>query len=196
MLEESQNLENNAAEEETETLSFGDSAPKKEFEPVDEDDYEFEIDGYEMRTSASGRPYLNFKLKIRTDVEQRNSGRCVFYTISKRDEDGKAFNFHRINQLILSQKGTPDYKERFQKGLDEVLLYLCHRHLIAHVDIEDAANGKQFNTINGDTFAPSKWDKTHPASEKKQAEGFETNENGVQVKNADAADIPEDSLPF
>ena len=194
MLEESQNLENNAVEEETETLSFGDSAPKKDFEPVEEDDYEFEIESYEMRNSATGRPYLNFKFRIRSDVEQRNAGRCVFYTISKRDEDGKAFNFHRINQLILSQKGTPDYKERFQKGLDEVLLYLCHRHLTAHVTLEDSATGKQFNSISGDTFGPSKWDKTHPAKAKN--EGFETDANGVQTKNTDAIDIPDDDVPF
>lgn len=194
MLEESQNTQ--ITEEETEGLSFGDSAPKKDFEPVDEDDYEFVIDGYEMRTSASGRPYLNFKLKIRTDIEQRNSGRVVFYTISKREEDGKAFNFHRINQLILSQKGTPDYKERFPNGLDEVLQYLCHRHLMAHVTVEDGNNGKQFNSVSGDSFEPSKWDKTHPVVAEKKDSGFTEGADGVKEKNTADLDIPQDSLPF
>ena len=177
--------------EENEELLFGDSQPKKDFEPVDEQEYEFVIASFEYKTAGTGRQQLSFKLKIREDVEQKNKGRCVWYNISKRDDDGKAFNFYRINQLILSQKGTPDYKERFKDGLDEVLQYLVGRHLVGYVTVEDGNNGKPFNSIDGDTFGPSKWDKAHPA--------MTTDENGIQKQNTEALDSvadDDDSLPF
>ena len=174
--------------EENNELLFGDSSPKKEFEPVDEQEYEFEIASFEYKTAGTGRQQLSFKLKIREDVEQKNRGRYVWYTISKRDEDKKAFNFYRINQLILSQKGTKDYKERFVEGLDEVLQYLVGRHLVGFVTIEDGNNGKTFNSIDGDTFGPSKWDKEHPT--------MSTDENGIKSKNVEQLDIPDGDLPF
>ena len=174
--------------EENEELLFGDSQPKKDFEPVDEQEYEFVIASFEYKTAGTGRQQLSFKLKIREDVEQKNKGRVVWYNISKREDDGKAFNFYRINQLILSQKGTPDYRERFKEGLDEALQYLVGRHLVGYVTVEDGNNGKPFNSIDGDTFGPSKWDKAHP--------GMTTDENGVQKQNIEALDLPEDDLPF
>ena len=177
--------------EEKNELLFGDSAPRDEFKPVDEQEYEFEIASFEYKTAGTGRQQLSFRLKIREDVEQKNRGRSVWYTISKREEDGKAFNFYRINQLILSQKGTPDYRERFPEGLDEALQYLVGRHLVGYVTIEDGNSGKSFNNIDGDTFGPSKWDKTH--------ETYKTDENGIKSKNVaelEEAIGDDDSLPF
>lgn len=174
--------------EESNELLFGDSQPKKEFEPVDEQEYEFVISSFEYKTAGTGRQQISFRLRIRDDVEQKNRGRSVFYTISKREEDGKAFNFYRINQLILSQKGTPDYRERFAEGLDEALQYLVGRHLVGYVTIEDGNNGKAFNSIDGDTFGPSKWDKVHPA--------MVTDENGIKSQNTEQLDIPDSELPF
>lgn len=174
--------------EENQELLFGDSTPKKDFEPVEEGDYEFVIASFEYKTASTGRQQLNFKLKIRDDVEQKNRGRLVFYTVSKRDDDGKAFNFYRINQLILSQKGTKDYRERFPDGLDEALQYLVGRHLKATVTIEDGNNGKPFNNIDGDTFAPSEWDKTHVTPEEKEGE--------IKANNAEALEMPDDDVPF
>ena len=69
--------------EENEELLFGDSTPKKEFEPVDEGEYEFTIASFEYKTAASGRQQLSFKLKVREDVEQKNKGRLVWYTDRK-----------------------------------------------------------------------------------------------------------------
>lgn len=174
--------------EENNELLFGDSSPKKEFEPVDEGEYELEIASFEYKTATTGRQQLHFKFKIRDDVEQKNRGRVLWYTISKREEDGKAFNFYRINQLILSQKGTEGYRERFTEGLDEALQYLVGRHLVAYTTVEDGNNGKPFNSIDGDTFEPSKWDKTHSV--------MTTDANGIKKQNTDSLEIPDDDLPF
>lgn len=176
--------------EENNELLFGDSAPRDEFKPVDEQEYEFEIASFEYKTAGTGRQQLSFRLKIREDVEQKNRGRSVWYTVSKRDEDGKTFNFYRINQLILSQKGTDGYRERFPEGLDEALQYLIGRHLVGYVTVEVGNNGKEFNNIDGDTFAPSKWDKTHAT--------MKTDENGVKSKNTEPLDeaVSKDDLPW
>ena len=52
--------------EETEELLFGDSQPKKEFEPIDEGEYEFEVASFDYKTASSGRQQLSFKLVIRS----------------------------------------------------------------------------------------------------------------------------------
>lgn len=179
--------------EENEELLFGDSQPKKDFEPVDEQEYEFVIASFEYKTAGTGRQQLSFKLKIRDDVEQKNQNRVVWYNISKREDDGKAFNFYRINQLILSQKGSDGYRERFKEGLDEALQYLVGRHLVGYVTVEDGNNGKPFNSIDGDTFGPSKWDKAHPAAANS---GMTADENGIKKQNTESLDIPDDDLPF
>ena len=172
---------------EEEELLFGDSAPKKDFEPVDEGEYEVEIVSFEYRDTSTGRKQLNFKLKVREDVEQKNRGRILFYSITKKDGD-RAFNFYRVNQLLMATKNCPNYKEKFGKEFDEVLQYLIGRQFKLETTVIDGNNGKPFNQIDGDSFEPSVWNISHPATVKR--------EDGVVTKNVEKLDIPSDDLPF
>ena len=149
-----------------EELVFGEEV-EQEYLPIAEGEYELKIDEIKRATATTtGRDQLKFVFKIRSDVAQPEKDRTVWYTINKKDGD-KSFNWYRINQLILTQKGTKEYRTNFKNGLDEVLLYLQGKHLVGYVNIVDG-DTKQFNSIDGDSFAPSKWDVSHPATEPKK----------------------------
>ena len=166
-----------------EELLFGESAPKKDFEPVDEGEYEVEIVSFEYRTTSTGRQQLNFKLKVREDVEQKNRGRILFYSITKKDGD-RAFNFYRVDQLLTATKNCPGYREKFSSDFDEVLQYLVGRQFKLETTVMDGNNGKPFNQIDGDSFEPSVWNKLHP----KQAVDGGVGQN--------LPDVDDGSLPF
>ena len=173
--------------EENEELLFGDSAPKKEFEPVDEGDYEVEIVSFEYRTTSTQKKQLNFKLKVREDVEQKNRGRILFYSITQKEGD-RAFNFYRINQLLVATKNCPNYREKFGKEFDEVLQYLIGRQFKLEATIADGNNGKPFNQIDGDSFEPSVWNTTH-----KQ---IVTTEDGIRTNDPSIVANDDSELPF
>lgn len=176
-----------AIKEEEEELLFGDSAPKKEFEPVEEGEYEVEIVSFEYRDTSTGKKQLNFKLRIREDVEQKCKGRILFYSITKKEGD-RAFNYFRINKLLMATKNCPDYREKFGKEFDEVLQYLIGRQFKLETTIIEGTNGKPFNQIDDDSFEPSVWNSTHPATAK---------EDIRKDQNLDKIEIPEDDqLPF
>lgn len=171
-----------------EELLFGDSAPKKEFEPVDEGEYEVEIVSFEYRNTSTGKKQLNFKLRIREDVEQKNKGRILFYSITKKDGD-RAFNYYRINKLLTSTKNCPNYKEKFGKEFDEVLQYLIGRQFLLYTSIVDGNNGKPFNQIDDDTFEVSRWNATHPANAKRESVK-------TVVEDPNNENLPDPELPF
>ena len=173
---------------EDEGLLFGDSAPKKEFEPVDEGEYEVEIISFEYRTTSTGKQQLNFKLRIREDVEQKNRGRILFYSITKKDGD-RAFNYYRINKLLTSTKNCPNYKEKFGKEFDEVLQYLIGRQFLLYTSIVDGNNGKPFNQIDDDTFEVSRWNSTHPTKTKQESAK-------AVVEDPNNENLPDPDLPF
>lgn len=180
--------EKKVAEQEEELL-FGDSAPKKEFEPVDEGEYEVRIESYEYRTTSSGKRQLNFKLRIRDDVEQKNKGRVLFYSITEKEND-RAFNYYRINKLLVSTKNCPEYREKF-KEFDEILQYLVGRQFLLYTTVMDGTNGKPFNQIDDDTFEVSKWNVSHPAAGPKVVQSSEP-----VAKNTEQLDLPDQELPF
>lgn len=170
-----------------EGLAFGDSAPKKEFEPVDEGEYEVKIVSYEYKNNKSGTKRLVFKLQIREDVEQKSRGRYLWHSITQKEGD-RAFNYYFINQLLVATKNCPDYREKFGKEFDEVLQYLIGREFRLTVTIEESVDGKLQNNIDSNTFVPSKWNTTHPKK---------AHEDGVkESSNLDKVDIPDSELPF
>ena len=169
---------------EEEGLLFGDSAPKKEFEPVEEGEYEVEIVSFEYRTTSTGKRQLNFKLRIRDDVEQKNAGRILFYSITEKEGD-RAFNYYRINKLLMSTKNCPGYREAFGKEFDEVLQYLIGRQFLLYTSVVDGNNGKPFNQIDDDTFEASRWNVSHPVKT-----GEVVKENTAQLE------LPDSELPF
>ena len=182
--------------ENSEELLFGDSRQQEEFTPVDEGDYEVLINDITRTKSKTGRDQLKFDLKIRNDVQQKSRGRHLWYSVSRIEGD-KAFNLYRINKLILTQKGRPDYQERFPGGLDEVLQYLTGKHFRCGVVII-SGNDRDFNSVDDDTFVPSEWDKTHDGTTT-QAEENTVKIGNATVKNADGLIDPNDDsndLPF
>lgn len=172
--------------ENNEELLFGDSAPKTEFKPVDEGEYEVEIVSYEYRTTATGKKQLNFKLKIREDVEQKNRGRLLFHSITEKEGD-RAFNFYHVNKLLTATKNCPGYKEKFGKEFDEVLQYLIGRQFLLFTTVEDGNNGRPFNRIDDDSFEPSKWNVSHPNP---------TGSTKSESANLDRITITDNDLPF
>lgn len=170
-----------------EELLFGDSAPKKEFEPVDEGEYEVEILSFEYRKTSTGKKQLNFKLKIREDVEQKNKGRILFYSITEKEGD-RAFNYYRINKLLMSTKNCPNYREKFGKEFDEVLQYLIGRQFLLYTSIQDGNNGKPFNQIDDDTFEVSRWNVEHPTTTRASGE--------IVAEHTEQLELPDSELPF
>lgn len=173
---------------ENEELLFGDAAPKLEFTPVDEGEYEVTIVSYRYKTTSTGKEQLEFKLKIREDVEQKFRGRYLWYTITRKDGD-RAFNYYFINQLLVATKNCPDYRERFGKEFDEVLQYLMGREFRLTATVREAVDGgKPGNDVDGNSFTESKWNTTHPKMQKVA--------DGVEGKNLDSIEMTDDDLPF
>ena len=143
---------------------------QQEFTLIDDGRYEGVIDKIEKKTSKAGNKYLNLTLKIRDDVDQKFKKRSLFYVIVKKPEDTKGvYDYTKINRLIMTQKETKDYKTHFlsegEALIDDIIQYLQGRHLSFEVKTEfDDTTAKDRNVVNDFTFAPSEWDKTHPAS--------------------------------
>ena len=159
-------------------LVFG--GKEEEREPVPEGEYEVAIASINKTPTSTGKEQLKFKFKIREDVDQGSKGRFLFYNIVRKDGDGATFNHYRINQVFKAVKG--DEERRFE-NLDEVLLFMMGGHLRVYTTVEESNTGKLFNSVDGDTFKPSKWD-------------TEEHEEEVKGENLEGLDIPEDGLPF
>lgn len=156
------------AEENNSEVVFGrdkkSEAPQEDFPLIDEGSYEVVLEDVEEKKSAKGYEYLKLRFCIRTDVEQKFKNRKLWYTIFKRDGD-KAYNFNAFNELILTQEGTPNYKDHFgpENIKEEILQYVIGLHMRVDVGIElNKATSKDDNIIVAGTFAPSIWDVSHP----------------------------------
>ena len=90
--------------------------------------------------------------------------RKLFYTITEKDKD-VCYDFNRINKLIITQKGRPNYKEHFTDS-DEVIQYLNGLHMVVEVETNfDDFTGKDRNEIKDRSFEPSVWDQTEHVAE-------------------------------
>lgn len=174
-----------------EEIEFGEDKSIDEFGLIDENDYEVELENIEKKSSnKNGKvtEWLNITFKIRDDVDQQFQGRKIWYSIFKRDND-KAYNFNRINKIIVTQKERSDYKRHFN-NLDEILQYLVGLHLRLKITVEfNDFKGEDGNKVDEDSFAPSIWDTQDHAAPKKE-EGL------VEGHNLDQLDTPDDDLPF
>lgn len=143
-----------------EGLEFGSDKAVEEsddYELIEEGEYEVVLEKVEKKKSSKDNEYLNVTFKIRDDVNQKFQKRKLWYTIFKRDGDA-AFNFNKINEIIITQEGRKDYK-RYFKDVDEVFQYLIGLHLKLKVGVEfNQFKGVDGNVIIENSFAPSECD--------------------------------------
>lgn len=57
---------------------------ENDFELIPQGEYEVTIKDFKEKTTKSGKTGLNFKLKIRSDVEQECKGKIIWHTFWKR----------------------------------------------------------------------------------------------------------------
>lgn len=143
--------------EEIESIEFGSDKKVEEtdeYELIPEGDYEVVISKLEKKVSSKGNDYLNITFSIREDVKQNYGNRKLWYTIFKRPND-RAYNFNKINEIIVTQEGRKDYKRHFRET-DEILQYLIGLHLRLTVGVEfNQFKGKDDNVIVDGSFSPS-----------------------------------------
>lgn len=201
---------------EEEIVEFGaGKKAKSEYEVMDPGEYEVEITKVEpKRSEKNGKvtDYWSIEFTIRNDVDQKYNGkkepqRKIWWTIFKKDYDGVAYNFNKVNEIIVTQEGTKNYQTHF-KTTDEVMQYLYGLHLRLKIDVQfNAFKSKEDNIIqegaygkdkDGDdiTFMFSQWDKDHPR-EKPDAHLEPVGDSGAaKGANLDQVDIPDDACPF
>lgn len=134
-----------------------------DFGLITEGDYEVVLEKVEKKISAKNNEYLRITFSIREDVNQDFKRRKLWYTIFKRQND-PAFNFNKINEIIITQEGRKDYKRHF-KELDEIFQYLVGLHLKLTVGIEFNNSKGDVNTVVDGSFSPSDADKEITADE-------------------------------
>ena len=183
------------AEETVNAINFGEEYDQQDFGLVDDGKYEFVIEEVAVKTSSkSGNQYLNFKFRIRKDVEQNFKNRVLFYTIGKKEGD-PCFDFSRVNKIILTQKDRPDYKSRFL-DFDEVLQYLHGLHLVATVETNfDKYSNEDRNEIKDWSWEPSVWDTTDHKNEEPAPETLSA-ETPSKPESVPAPDGEDEDLPF
>lgn len=202
--------ENFVTEDNDDILSFGEEF-EKDFNLIEEGDYEVTLENLEKRSSSKGGKYLNLTFGIRKDVDQKFKGRKLFYPVFENEGD-KAYNFDVINKIIITQKGTKNYRTHFQT-IDQVFQYLVGLHLVVSVEIAfDDYNGKDRNRIKDWSFAPSVWDakkesiqeapveevapKTAPKVAPKAPEHVPSVQAQAPANDLDTVDLPDDDFPF
>lgn len=124
-------------------------ASKNEFDLKPEDDYEVIIADISDKHSSTGNVGLNFKLKIRTDVENPAHG-MLFYTMWKNknpapiDKEVDGFPFKRLMWLAQTA-GLQDGKsyEDFDSFLDDFI----GKPLKVEVTYREY-NGKLYETVS------------------------------------------------
>ena|SRR6185312_10559194 len=123
-----------------------DSKQVNSFDAIPAGRYECLIESGAIKTSGNGNPFINFKLKIRDDVEgQSFGGRVVFYVLTLSP------NTQGIVHGFLGAIGTPEDKvfqnEFPSKELaEEIKTYAVGRAVVADVKIEPY-QGKDTNKV-------------------------------------------------
>lgn len=170
-------------------ISFGEEYDSKgEFELIDDGVYEVTIAKIEPRISKKGNKCLNFTFEI---IEDENGNRKfqrrkLFYNVTQKEGD-KCYDFPRINKLILTQKGTDNYRTHFAE-FDEVIQYLVGINLRLTVETNyDEYSAKDRNEVKDWSFEPSQ---LHVSASSDGVQ-FENGKNGNEI-----SDIQDEDLPF
>lgn len=129
---------------------------KKEFQLIDEGEYEFELKVEWAKTKSSNEPYINCILKIRDDVDQKFQGSLVFDGIYKSKKSGE-FNPGKIKSIIEAMR-NPVYKF---EDYDELIQHLNGNFVRANVLIEEAdetiPNSRTRNVIEYKSYKTTKY---------------------------------------
>lgn len=104
-----------------------------DYEPLEEGDYEMEIEKAEVKTLPSGKEKLSFMLRVRSDVEQKGKNRVIFEDIWRERENPEFFNRRRLNQLLGTQKLDDGH---VFDDINAIIEFLQGKYLIAHVVVK------------------------------------------------------------
>ena len=105
----------------------------KEFELIEEGDYEVTLEAEWAKTKYSGEQYNNCKFTIRKDVDQKFGGRMVFDGIYKNKTTGE-YNSSKINAILAA---IPCAKMDFN-DYDELIQYINGQNMIITIKTQEA----------------------------------------------------------
>jgi len=121
---------------------------------VDEGDYEVILKA-EKKTLSTGKEKLSLDFKIRSDVEQKFANKHIFDDAWQDKDNPYWFDLLKLNKLIKTQKGLPNYKIDF-KSVDECILFLNGIACIISVTKEfDEYTGQDRNRVKYLSYRPS-----------------------------------------
>ena len=159
---------------------------------IDAGDYEFSVSAEIKKAKNSNVDYLSVAFKIREDVDQKFKNTVIFESFFRDKDNPEWFDLRKSGALIVTQKGKPDYTNKFD-DVEEFVQYINGIHCIASVEVvfDDNLN-RDVNRIIRRSYKPSKWDtEDHPVPEKKpQPEGVKDS------ANLDKIEIDPNKLPF
>ena len=166
-----------------EKLQFGEEFENKEFEAIEDGDYEVTLEKVERKVAQTGKKYLNLSLRIRRDIDQPAQGRVLFVKIWENDGDS-VYNHAKINHIIVTQKNTGEHYKTDFRTFDDVLQYLHGLNFIVTVEkFFNEFTAKDDNRVKDWSYKPSN-------------KPFLDNSNvASQSNNLDAID-PGMDLPF
>ena len=166
-------------EENTRGMVFDDSFDTN---LVDEGDYEVILKAEKKTVGTSGKEKLSLDFKIRADVDQKFKNKHVFDDAWQDKDNPFWFDLIKLNKLIKTQKGLPNYKIDF-KNVDECILFLNGIACIITVTKEfDEYSGQDRNRVKYLSYRPS----NHPV----------VATPAPAAEPAPADELPTDDLPF
>ena len=152
-----------------------DASKAQEFGLIEPGWYEVMIEEAEMKYSSKGTPYLNMRMVIRDDVEQRFQGRKVFHSLFFTEKT------ENIVHAFFKAIRTPNGKTF--ESYDEMVDYVKGKTLKANIGIEKWED-KEYNRVS----SVKESDYPLVAKQAKQDDPF----TGV----AEPIEIRDEDLPF
>lgn len=114
-------------------MAYDLSNVKDDFGLMGKGDYEVVVEKIEVKEYSTGTQYLNFWMRVRTDVEQAFQNKMVFDKVNQVKETGK-FQIQRLSRIYKA--ANPDEENLKFDNLDTLLDGIIGKKLIAHVDVK------------------------------------------------------------
>lgn len=158
-------------------IKFDSSKASQGFDVIPEGKYECFVEDGQFKTASTGSPMINWKFKIRNDVEgQKYGGRVLFNNLVFTEKtEGMVHGF-------LKAIGTPEGKEF--KDYQDIINYAKGRAILVNVKVEQY-KGNDVNRVS--------WVEESKVGGGRVDDPFTST---APAGNSGAITISEDDLPF
>jgi hypothetical protein len=160
---------------------------KPEYSLITESDYEVILEKAEIKSTETGKRYIEVYFRIRNDVEQAFKGMRVRDTIWADKVNPNQFDNKKLHKILLTQ--GPEGRYKFADE-DEIIQFINGLPMMIHVSQKEADEYHQeaYNEVKYLSYRPSK----------AQGQTLSPTQNSINALNNAGIEfnVSEDDLPF